>query len=142
MFPLGVHANTVLVVTNTDGSEKKYEIDTATKLKIDRSYLVIEKDGRSEILRMRQIKKYSFVKDMSGIDGVEVRDDAPPFVYDGSKVTVSEAGAAVLLSDLAGRVVAQASQSSGGNAVISLDGLAAGVYILNINGAGYKIVKR
>lgn len=142
MFPLGVHANTVLVVTNTDGSEKKYEIDTATKLKIDRSYLVIEKDGRSEILRMRQIKKYSFGKDMSGIGGVEVRDDAPPFVYDGSKVTVSEAGASVLLSDLAGRVVAQASQSPDGNAVISLDGLAAGVYILNINGAGYKIVKR
>lgn len=142
MFFLDVHANTVLVVTNTDGSLKKYEIDTATKLKIDRNYLVIEKAGRNEILRMRQIKKYSFEKDMSGMGSIEVHDDVRPFVYDGNTVTVSEAGAVVLLSDLAGRVVAQASQSPDGNAVISVYGLSAGVYILSINGEGYKIVKR
>ena len=137
----GVWRKTI-IVTTLDGTTMEYLIDTDTKVKIEKPNLVIETEGvvlNYELEKMAQVRygKRLVPTDINGVTAEE-----QPFKWEDETVFFGRLPDNTLIEVFTtdGKLVV--SRKCSGNTQLPLTTLANGVYLVKVNDATCKIVKR
>ena len=135
---------TTLVVWSKDGSKVVYDLSEEPKHTFTASDLVVSTNGvevtypLSSLLRFTYEKKdASSLLDITTGRASSFRQDGDCLVFTGLA-----AGSNVSLRSLNGALVFSKAVQAQGEYSFSLSGLAAGVYLVTVNGTTYKIVKK
>lgn len=123
-----------IVVTKTDGSKVEITITDATKIKFAEGNITF---GDQSFPRS-EVSMWSYSAN-TGVSSVKV-DASRLFTQAGSELTF-KVNANVMVFAVDGRLVV-ANPTVQAGSVVSLGNLANGVYIIKVNNASYKIVKK
>lgn len=131
-----------IIVTTLDGTTMEYFIDTDTKVKIKEPYLVIETEGvvlNYELEKMVQVR-YGKKSNSTGINNA-ISDDQP-FKWEDETIFFAHLSKNTLIEVFTADGKLIMSHRYTGEAQLPLNSLIDGVYLVKINGATYKILKR
>ena len=133
--------NTTLVVELHDGNTANFLLADKPKITFTAQLMSIVSDALSMVFDRSDVKMYRFVNE-------DVTTSVKPVVKADAKVSDNtfllsgvDAGTAIVIYNANGMVVKQATSVDGGCS-ISLDGLAAGTYIVTFNNTTFKFLKR
>ena len=133
--------NTTLVVELHDGNTANFLLADKPKITFTAQLMSIVSDAFSMVFDRSDVKMYRFVNE-------DVTTSVKPAVKADAKVSDNtfllsgvDAGTAIVIYNANGMVVKQATSVDGGCS-ISLDGLAAGTYIVTFNNTTFKFLKK
>ena len=133
--------NTTLVVELHDGNTAKFLLADKPKITFTAQLMSIVSDASSMYFNRSDVKMYRFVNE-------DVTTSVKPAVKADAKVSDNtfllsgvDAGTAIVIYNANGMVVKRATSVDGGCS-ISLDGLAAGTYIVTFNNTTFKFLKK
>jgi hypothetical protein len=133
--------NTTLVVELHDGNTANFLLADKPKITFTAQLMSIVSDAFSMDFDRSDVKMYRFVNE-------DVTTSVKPAVKADAKVSDNtfllsgvDAGTAIVIYNANGMVVKRATSVDGGCS-ISLDGLAAGIYIVTFNNTTFKFLKR
>lgn len=133
--------NTTLVVELHDGNTANFLLADKPKITFTAQLMSIVSDALSMVFDRSDVKMYRFVNE-------DVTTSVKPVVKADAKVSDNtfllsgvDAGTAIVIYNANGMVVKRATSVDGGCS-ISLDGLAAGTYIVTFNNTTFKFLKR
>lgn len=133
----GAHAAyTCVVVHFNDGGKAEITLTEKLKMNFTKTDLVVT-GSDTDVTVARTNIKYFEHKDYSGVNGVETRD-SHRFTGDAIEFFNLRAGTRVSVFDAAGNAVLSSNES--GDCRISLQGLAAGVYVVVAGNNSFKIL--
>ena len=133
--------NTTLVVELHDGNTANFLLADKPKITFTAQLMSIVSDAISMVFDRSDVKMYRFVNE-------DVTTSVKPAVKADAKVSDNtflisgvDAGTAIVIYNANGMVVKRATSVDGGCS-ISLDGLAAGTYIVTFNNTTFKFLKK
>ena len=133
--------NTTLVVELHDGNTANFLLADKPKITFTAQLMSIVSDAFSMVFDRSDVKMYRFVNE-------DVTTSVKPAVKADAKVSDNtfllsgvDAGTAIVIYNANGMVVKRATSVDGGCS-ISLDGLAAGTYIVTFNNTTFKFLKK
>lgn len=138
----GIWQKTIIVAT-IDGATMEYLIDSNTKVKVEKPYLVIETEGvvlNYELEKMAQVR-YGKKFVPTGIGSVKA-EDTQPFKWEDEIIFFDHLPENTLIEVFTADGKQVLSQRYSDNAQLSLKQLPIGVYLVRMNQTTYKILKK
>lgn len=130
--------NKSLFVTFDDGSRVQFALSTTPEVSIGNDKLTITTTETTATYELWTVSTFTYGTG-TGID--QATTDRAGFTLSGDNIVV-DGTATVRVFALDGKAVSLQPIVSGGQTVVSLNGLAKGVYVVNINGKSVKITRR
>lgn len=127
-----------LIVTLNDGQRVQFALSTTPEVTIANDQLTITTTETTASYELWKVSTFTYGTG-TGID--QATADQKAFTLSGDNIVVDGA-ATVRIFALDGKAVTLEPTVSGGQTVVSLNGLAKGVYVVNINGKSVKITRR
>ncbi len=137
------YERTYFELNTTDGGKIRFMFDDEPEMTFDGEEIVItDYSGESVRYAMANVANLTFDKLTVSVEGVEA-DDAVQVAISKESISVSglAANAEVALYSLSGAKVASATADTDGNAVVSLEGIAGGVYVAAMPGHTFKFIR-
>lgn len=134
----------MLIVIMQDGTQHSYVLTDKPKVTFDGTQMNINSAQLSDAYTISEVKKFVFADDASAIAPVAAGEQRVTFT-DGTNVVLEglNAGTQVSLYDLAGHALATVKANGEGQATLSLETQAAGVYVVSVSGGkSFKLLKR
>ncbi|MCH4156008.1 MAG: T9SS type A sorting domain-containing protein [Muribaculaceae bacterium] len=130
---------TTLVIQMKDGSSTKVQMLQQPKITFSGDTLIIKTMGTKLEIPRSKVKRFNYI-DESGVDGVKT--SAAKFSQHGDRLifTGLPTGSLIAVYGIDGRLMREA--EAAGSYEISLSELAAGIYVVSVNGASTKITIR
>lgn len=132
-----------LVVWAKDGTKVAYALEDKPKVTFTETDLVITAKGIDVNYLLENMARFTYeYEEASSI--TNLRTDESPFKLDGESLLFPslKANSIVAVYSLNGSLVFQKTVRQSGEYAFPLSNLNAGVYLVNVNGLTYKIVKR
>ena len=137
----GVWRKTIIVST-LDGTTMEYLIDADTKIRIEKPNLVIETEGVEINYELENLARFNYGKKFvsTGIGGVTVNEQ--PFTWKDEVILFNQLPENTLIEVFTADGKQILSYRCTGEAQLPLANLSDGVYLVKVNQATYKIIKR
>lgn len=130
--------NKSLFVTFDDGSRVEFALSTTPEVAVTDNKLTITSTATTASYELWTVKTFTYGT-TTGINNVTANQQN--FSISGDNIIV-EGNATVRIFAIDGKAVPVTPETNGGQTIIPLDGLAKGVYVININGKSVKISRR
>lgn len=141
--PLSAEEKTMLVVWAKDSTKVAYALDEKPKINFTDTTLVISVKDAEVSYPLEDMLRFTY-GDASESNILDIHAGESLFLLDGNSLLFPSlaAGTTVSLHALDGTPVFTKSVSTAGYYAFPLSALSTGVYMVNVNGVTYKIVKR
>lgn len=135
---------TNLVVWAKDGTKVAYALAEKPKVTFTETDLVITAKGVEVNYSLENMARFTYEEDNTTTAITNLQTGESPFKLNGESLLFPtlKANSTVSVYSLNGALVFKKTVSQNGEYAFSLSNLNAGVYIVNVNGLTYKIVKR
>lgn len=126
-------AQTNLVIHQTDGSSKSFDISSITKMQVSPQFFSVFTQDESKVA-LAQVQSIKFSKETTGISNA-VGNNEVALQRNGNMLTIEglKAGDRVQLFNLSGQMIGSLDGQS-----LNLSTLSRGVYILKVNNKSFK----
>lgn len=135
---------TAMVVQSPEGEKTAFILGEMPKITFDENNLIIEKSDGTTIIPLTEIKEYSFETfPSSGIISIEKNKELP-FVYNGSSISfekIEGIGNHVDIFRIDGSIVTSFNLNNNATTTIDCSAWSQSIYVININGQAYKLMK-
>lgn len=141
--PLSAEEKTMLVVWSKDSTKVAYALDEEPKIRFTATDLVIAVQDTEVNYPLEDMLRFTY-GDASETNILDIHAEKSIFLLDGNSLLFPSLGegATVSLHALDGTLVFTKTVSTAGDYAFPLSALSSGVYMVNVNGVTYKIVKR
>ncbi len=133
-----------LTVWSKDGTKVSYALNQRPKVTFSAEDLIITSVDNEVKYPLSQMSRFTFEL-TSGIDMVDVDgSNVTPFDFDGDTMLfpAMDKNCKVLIYNTDGKLMISREVKSGTTLTIPLDILNSGIYLVNVSGITYKIIKR
>lgn len=132
-----------LTLWSKDGTKVEYYLNDRPKITFTDTHAVITSNGIEMNYPFHGIERITYGKSLTAtIHGIE--GDASNFNFDGETLVFHdiEAGTVVSVYSINGILLLKDVINETGRYALGLSGVTAGIYLININGTNYKIIKK
>lgn len=146
-FGIVIHADitpNTLTVWAKDGSKVSYALSQRPRVTFSGEDLIISSGDNEVKYPLYQMSRFTF-ESTSGIDMVDAEgDNVKPFEFNGDEMLFPaiEKDYQVSICAIDGKVIINREVKSGTTLRIPLDSLNSGIYLVNVSGITYKVIKR
>lgn len=137
----GTWQKTIIVAT-MDGATMEYLIDSDTKVKIEKPYLVIETEGVAINYELETMGQVRYGKKFVPTGISNTKSDAQPFKWEDGTIFFNHLPENTLIEVFTADGKQVMNQRCSGDAQLSLKQLPTGVYLVKMNQTTYKILRK
>lgn len=141
---LAQDAITNLVVWAKDGSKTAYALKENPNVTFTSAEMLIKTSSVEVVYPMDNLQRFTYETSASLSVAVVGEDAVKPFHFDGESliITASDLGGRLGVFSIDGKMVLEESIQPGHPAVVTLEYLSPGIYVVNFNNVSYKILKK
>lgn len=136
---------TFLTIIFQDGTKQSYTLNDRPKVTFDKKTLFVKAQEVENSYELKNVNKFVFTPTSeTGVSKVAANEYRFTFT-DGVNVVLEghTSGTAVRVCDITGKTVVRTAADAEGRAVVSLEGLGNGIYVVSTaDGKSYKVTKR
>ena len=140
--PASAEEKTTLVVWTKDSTKVAYALDEEPKISFTTTDLVITVQDAEVSFPLENMLRFTYADD-TDTNILDLYTGEPTFFLNGDYLLFPSLGKGTVVSlhALDGSLISSKTISNGGDYTFPLSGLSSGVYMVNVNGVTYKIVR-